>query len=92
MMIEIKCFHTGNDVINYEELGIKRPTLEDSALEPITFLKIDNIQKYFENDKEYSIIQSGSSEFICKLKYEELKKILLEAKKNETNYIRNSTE
>lgn len=78
--IELQCFHYGENSINYEELGLKKPPIAETELRGVTFFRIDAVERYTENGGEYSVIVS-SSEYICNIPYETAVQLVKEAYK-----------
>lgn len=69
--LELQCFHLGEDSINYEDLGLKKPPLTSCELRPVMFFIISAVESYMDNGIQYSVIINGSNEYICNLNYKD---------------------
>lgn len=69
--LELQCFHYGENSIDYEDLGLKKPPITETELRPVTFFVVYAVESYYEAGREYSVIVSGSNEYICNLSYDD---------------------
>jgi len=77
-MIELPIFWQGETLNQLEDLGVEiERDLTDTECRTVAFFKVDNVQTYEEDGIEYSIVNSGGKEFICKYNYETTKDLVI---------------
>lgn len=80
-MIELKIFYKPEDEVELEAMGIEsRTPIQECPLRSMLFIEIANIAPYYEDGMEFCIIASNSAEYICNMKYSQVKKIIQEIK------------
>lgn len=79
MEIELKVLYINEDEAKLEDLGVHKFDYDESRKIIMTFYNIDNISPDGEDDN-YSVITSGGVQFVCEIKYEDLKEMIKKAK------------
>jgi hypothetical protein len=73
--LELHCLFNDTEQAKLEDLGI-RPNILSADTRPITFYNIQNLSPYYEQNQNYSCIESGGQEYIIPKTYEEVKQII----------------
>ena len=76
--IELDIYHHNEQTSTLKDIGVDY-SLEDCETRKVTFYSIEAISPYIEGKKEFSCVHSNNSEFICVLKYKELKMLISNA-------------
>jgi len=80
MEIELEIFFNTEETSTLKDLDIEY-SLEAAEIRKVTFYNINGIAPYFDKDNtEYCSILSNGSEFMCNMKYPELKKLIAKNK------------
>lgn len=79
MEVELKVLYINDEEAKLEDLGVHKFDYDESRKVTMTFYNIDNISPDFE-DENYSVITSGSIQYVSEIKYEDLKKLIKKAK------------
>lgn len=76
--IELNIYTYGDDQLPAANLEIHIP-LEDCELRKITFYNIDAVSTYKENEKEYTSVFAGGTNFIVDKEYNEVIELINKA-------------
>lgn len=75
--IELPIFHHTDETKNFDNIGLEFNLADNAEIREMTFFIINAIAPYLEGEKKYSSIHSNGQEYICSLKYESVKDLIL---------------
>jgi hypothetical protein len=73
--LELHCLFNDTEQAKLEDLGII-PNILSADTRPITFYEIQTLSPYYEQNQDYSCIESGGQEYIISIEYIKLKQII----------------